>query len=405
MSNFTTVITICDRPHIGGGASKIAIETAATLARIGVNSYFFSALGDPDPSLIESGVVCVNCGQNDVLNGGVSCAVQGIWNRRSEKALDDLLKQLDPKTTVVHVHSWTHSLSPSIFRAIGRRGFKCLITAHEYFLVCSNGGLYDYVNHCNCGIAPGSPKCLLHNCDKRSYAQKLYRSVRFSVQNHVLGSLRPAVAFVSDSSRRLIEPHLAWNSERYDCLNYVDAAKSQDDSEGDSSAYLFVGRLSPEKGCDLFCEAVCRAGVNAIVIGDGTELKRLSDSYPDIRFMGSLPHDEVLSVMRQSRAIVMPSVCRETFGLVAYEAMIAAGLPCIVSDVGDAASFVMSKGLGEIFSAGSVESLSDAMVNMLDSDVYSRYREAVEKADFSCLEKTAYVERLIGIYDQLMVEL
>ena len=65
----------------------------------------------------------------------------------------------------------------------------------------------------------------------------------------------------------------------------------------------------------------------------------------------------------------------------------------------------MSKGLGEIFSAGSVESLSDAMVNMLDSDVYSRYREAVEKADFSCLEKTAYVERLIGIYDQLMVEL
>ena len=55
MSNFTTVITICDRPHIGGGASKIAIETAAALARIGVNSYFFSALGDPDPSLIESG--------------------------------------------------------------------------------------------------------------------------------------------------------------------------------------------------------------------------------------------------------------------------------------------------------------------------------------------------------------
>ena len=99
--------------------------------------------------------------------------------------------------------------------------------------------------------------------------------------------------------------------------------------------------------------------------------------------MGALPHDKVLSVMTRSRAIVMPSVCRETFGLVAYEAMIAAGLPCIVSDVGDAASFVRSK----------------------DPDVYSRYRGAVEKADFSCLEKTAYVERLIGIYDQLMAKL
>lgn len=405
MSNFTTVITICDRPHIGGGASKIAIETAAALARIGVNSYFFSALGDPDPSLIESGVVCFNCGQNDVLNGGVSGAAQGIWNRRSETALDDLLKQLDPKTTVVHVHSWTHSLSPSIFTAIGRRGFKCLITAHEYFLVCSNGGLYDYVNHCNCGIAPGSPKCLLHNCDKRSYIQKLYRSVRFSVQGYVLRALRPAVAFVSDSSRRLIEPYLTWDAERFDCLNYVDADKFQHGFDADCEAYLFVGRLSPEKGCDLFCEAASRAGVDAIVIGDGTELKRLSDSYPDIKFMGALPHDKVLSVMTRSRAIVMPSVCRETFGVVAYEAMIAAGLPCIVSDVGDAASFVSSKGLGEVFSAGNAESLSAAMVNMLDPDVYSRYRGAVEKADFSCLEKTAYVERLIGIYDQLMAKL
>lgn len=404
MSNFTTVITICDRPHIGGGASKIAIETASALAKMGLNSYFFSALGDPDPALVESGVICVNCGQGDVLNGGVSGAAQGVWNRRSELALSDLLGQLNPETTVVHVHSWTHSLSSSIFRAIERRGFKCLITAHEYFLVCSNGGLYDYVNQCNCGIAPGSPKCLLHNCDKRSYIQKLYRSVRFSVQDHVLRALHPAVAFVSDSSRRLIEPYLTWEAERFDCLNYVDANKFQHGFDSDCKAYLFVGRLSPEKGCDLFCEAASRAGLDAIVIGDGTELKKLSDSYPYIKFMGALSHDEVLSVMGRSRAIVMPSVCRETFGLVAYEAMIAAGLPCIVSDVGDAASFVTSKGLGEVFSAGSTESLSSAMLNMLNPDVYSRYREAVEKADFSCLEKTAYVERLISIYDQLIAE-
>lgn len=98
MSSLTTAITICDRPHIGGGASKIAIETASALAKMGLNSYFFSALGDPDPALVESGVICVNCGQGDVLNGGVSGAVQGIWNRRSETALDDLLNQLDPET-------------------------------------------------------------------------------------------------------------------------------------------------------------------------------------------------------------------------------------------------------------------------------------------------------------------
>ena len=102
----------------------------------------------------------------------------------------------------------------------------------------------------------------------------------------MLRALRPAVAFVSDSSRRLIEPYLTWDAERFDCLNYVDADKFQHGFDADCEAYLFVGRLSPEKGCDLFCEAASRAGVDAIVIGGGTELKRLSDSYPDIKFMG-----------------------------------------------------------------------------------------------------------------------
>ena len=33
--------------------------------------------------------------------------------------------------------------------------------------------------------------------------------------------------------------------------------------------YLYIGRVSEEKGVPLFCEAVENAGVKAVVVGDG----------------------------------------------------------------------------------------------------------------------------------------
>ena len=48
--------------------------------------------------------------------------------------------------------------------------------------------------------------------------------------------------------------------------------------------FLYVGRISKEKGVDLFCKAITRLGYEGIVVGDGDERKRLEKEYPNIKF-------------------------------------------------------------------------------------------------------------------------
>lgn len=47
--------------------------------------------------------------------------------------------------------------------------------------------------------------------------------------------------------------------------------------------YLYIGRVSEEKGVPLFCEAVENAGVKAVVVGDGGLKKDLKKSIQTLR--------------------------------------------------------------------------------------------------------------------------
>ncbi len=110
----------------------------------------------------------------------------------------------------------------------------------------------------------------------------------------------------------------------------------------DNHAFLFVGRVSPEKGIREFCEAIHATHVQGIVVGDGDLRPKLEAQYPEITFTGWLNKEEIREQFKIARCMVFPSIWYETFGLTAYEAE-AYGIPVIASDLSAAsedASFV-----------------------------------------------------------------
>ena len=93
---------------------------------------------------------------------------------------------------------------------------------------------------------------------------------------------------------------------------------------------LCVARLSPQKGHRLLIDAFemlgpSDPGFDLIFLGDGpssdTIMKKAKNSprHHHISFRGSVPHSEVLSLMKSASFIVIPSEA-EPFGLVALEA-------------------------------------------------------------------------------------
>jgi glycosyltransferase involved in cell wall biosynthesis len=144
----------------------------------------------------------------------------------------------------------------------------------------------------------------------------------------------------------------------------------------DRCAALFCGKLVPRKGPDLLIEAVRRLPqelqkkLTVMFLGDGelrSSLNQLADgaSPVDCRFIGFQNQTRLGRYYHAADFLVLPSRESETWGLVVNEAL-HHGLPCVVSDnVGCAPDLITSGETGEIFAAGSTESLGAALERVI----------------------------------------
>ena len=136
---------------------------------------------------------------------------------------------------------------------------------------------------------------------------------------------------------------------------------------------VFVGRLVSDKGVDLLLDAVAALpnakSVSVTIIGDGPERHSLEIRARTLgleraRFAGSLNPVQVAEELRQHQVMVVPSLWREPFGIVALEGM-ACGCAVLVADGGGLPEAVGTA--GRTFERGNVASLVHNLSALLKS--------------------------------------
>lgn len=255
--------------------------------------------------------------------------------------LKRLLKSLDRETTVVHVHGWTKALSSSIFDVLFKTKFKTVLTLHDYFTACPNGGYFNYKKNEICTIRPLSGECIKCNCDSRNYIFKVYRIVRQFVQNKIvkLNKKLKNVITISEFSEKILKNTLNEKVNIRRIYNPIDAEEEKEIvNPQNNTYYLYVGRITKEKGVDLFCEAISELDLTGIVVGDGSERIKLEEKYSNIKFVGWKNEKEVKEYMKGARALIFPSRWYEGAPLTPLEAM-QYGVPCIASNVSAAKDY------------------------------------------------------------------
>ena len=400
------IVVVYDYAHINGGAARVAIESAIALSKQqNLNVYYVAEVG-PVCEELKSSAVHVLCFNRKDINESPkpTAIIKGIWNFNAYKDIKKAAKNLSPKDTIVHVHGWSKALSVSVISYFEKRKFPVIITLHDYFCICPNGGLYNYKNQCICEQKPGSFSCLVSNCDKRNYAQKIWRSVRFLVQtSYIKNSKNVTYISISKKNEELVKG-IVRSNKFYQVKNPTSLINSSSSISNSENYYLYVGRVSEEKGCEIFCKAIFNANkqskiqIHGIVIGDGPIYKNLKNQYPNILFTGWKEKKDVEQYMKKARALVLPSKWYEGAPLTIVEGLMN-GTPCIVSDCTTAAELFYDGNYGDVFEASNAEALTNILLKYQDED-YWKYKKRTILSTFNSNQYniTIHTQNLLKLY-------
>ena len=147
---------------------------------------------------------------------------------------------------------------------------------------------------------------------------------------------------------------------------------------------LFVGRHRYYKGLDDLLRAMPDINGELIVAGDGPmrsaweKLAAELELGDKVRFIGVVPDEDLPALYRCADVFVLPASARsEAYGIVLVEAM-AAGLPCITTELGTGTSYVVQDGItGVVVPARTPAALADAANRLLaDESLRNRMGEA-----------------------------
>lgn len=401
------IVVINDYNYIQGGASKVAITTANEMHNLGYNVIFFCGVLDATKKDLHQDIQVVGVDKTDCLfaKHKLGAFFRGIYNAKAKKILKQILKTLNRAETIIHVHGWTKDLSASFIKVCHAYKFKTILTIHDYFLVCPNGGFFNYQKNCVCRNKPMGLKCLFTNCDSRNRFFKFYRVVRAFVQTKIIGLIKKVDAFItiSDFSESILKKYLK-NKPIFRVYNPTAIVRKNDRAMVENNEYyLFVGRIAQEKGIDRLCSEADKIGLKLKVVGDGPLLPNLQALYKEnknIEFLGWNPTEKTMEILRGARALIFPSVWYEGAPLIIFEAL-SQGVPCLVSHVSAAVNFI-NQDNGVIFDFGNPNWLADSLA-LIESNLQKYSQNAYDGYWNDPYDTEKYTTQLVTVYNKTLV--
>lgn len=281
---------------------------------------------------------------------------------------------------LVHVHNTFPLISHSIFAACRDHDIPVVQTIHNYRFSCVASTHYRGGGVCHLCTATNTLPAVRHRCYRNSVlasaAVALTVRRETAERNRGQGADR-YLALSNFGSRRLQEAGIPRELIRVR-PNFVDDLPVRDSLPNNLPSYaVYSGKLAEEKGLLTLLTAWRRLPhIPLKIIGDGPLRraleKRVIDERLPVIFLGKLPRDKTLSLVKSARLQVVPSEWYEGMPLVILEAW-AAAVPVVGSRMGAIEEMLGADERGLPFVPGDALALSET-VNRLWRDDHLRER-------------------------------
>jgi len=295
-----------------------------------------------------------------------------MWSPETVTELTSLLARFP--ADVAYLHNLYPLISPSVYGVLSRLGVPVVQVLHDFRPFCANGWLYTNGEICDRCTGGCHWNAVVHKCMHQSRAiSAVYAATLWRLRHS--GALRQVSAFVCPSeftrryaikngieeARLFLRPHFIRVAE----YRGVDLPQLQPPE----ARFLYLGRLSPEKGLWTLIHAFePLGGIRLDIAGTGpleAEIGRYLESrgLTHIRLLGFQSGAVKNELLRRARAVIVPSESLETFGITVLESY-AAARAVIASNSGALPYLVEDGNTGLIFERQDALSLRAKMLEL-----------------------------------------
>src|SRR5262249_52499993 len=290
---------------------------------------------------------------------------------------------------------------PLVITVAHQEGVPVVQTVHNHRHVCANGIHFRNGHICHECVGRRVPwPAALHACYRGSRAQSAVMATSLAVHRRTFLAIDRFIALtpqIAASLQRLGVP-----DQRISIMPNTVPDPGSPAAPG--SGFVFVGRLTVEKGLELLLAAWRRLPDHSIgtltIAGEGP-LRNMVEgecaARSDVRYVGSVSRYDVQRLMAEGAVVIVPSVCPEAFPRVAVEAM-ASGRPLLVTAVGGLPNIVTGD-TGWIVPPD-VDALTNAMAAAARSDL-RRLGESSRLRYEHHYHPRLVTSRLIEIYEDV----
>lgn len=297
--------------------------------------------------------------------GSLGVAKLTIWNSESYRQVRKLIR--DTRPALMHCTNTFPVLSPSVFAAAKRENVPIVQSLHNFRSVCAGSLLLRDGSSCEKCLGKTIPLAgIVHRCYRDSLAASTVLSVVIGMENikrKFTSHIDRYIALSQHAKQTLVRG--GFSAEKIDVKpNFI--ANNPKFGLGQGGYYLFVGRLSEEKGLHTLLDSwsTLPSSFQLHIVGDGPLaplIRSAVKTRPNVHWSGSLPSSQVMEELRDATALIVPSLCYEMCPKVILESY-AVGTPVMASNHGALQEYVLPARTGELFAPGDASDLASKLL-------------------------------------------
>ncbi|MGE7592966.1 glycosyltransferase [Peribacillus frigoritolerans] len=365
------------------------------------------------------------------LLGGISNPEKFMKNVYPKSVYNSFLRKVKPD--IIHIHTLM-GIHKEFFLAAKDLNIKMVFSTHDYYGICPKVNLIDS-NGSVCSDNEKGQKCV--TCNQNAYSlplihfmqSKTYRTFK---NNKFVKELRRRKNEIKkgNKSKELIQSekvdlelatkfinlrkyyfelfrlidYFHFNSEitkhefgkfldidgtvlPISHSNILDNRKKKVYNLNSSLKISFLGPLDLYKGFPLLLESFSKllnkgyTNLDLNVYGNNTDLALEQPECDHITFHGRYQYDEMENIFDNTDVLIVPSICKETFGFIGLEAL-SYGVPIIVSDHVGCKDIIRDGETGVIFNpeTNELETILEKLIN--DRNILEKMNENINNDAF-----------------------